>query len=125
MASYRQFLPVLVSTLYNSNRVVIFCRYINDNLGARCKYHLQLLGWYFTEPDQFYLVMEKAECNLLTALKQGLSWTRRKQVAVDVARGLEAIHGVQYVYQDLKPQNVMVNDLFSIDRFAYCISYGT
>lgn len=57
--------------------------------------------------------MEKAECDLLTALQGGLSWKRRKEVAVDVASGLEAIHRVHYVYQDLKPQNVMVSDLFS------------
>jgi tRNA A-37 threonylcarbamoyl transferase component Bud32 len=52
--------------------------------------------------------MEGAEEDLLTALKRGMSWQKRIDVAVDVARGVAAIHKVQYIYQDLKPQNVMV-----------------
>ena len=90
------------------------CRNINYRLGECCRYHLQLHGWYYLpDHDQLYIVMEKAECDLLTALRNsGLqSWKRRKEVAIDVAKGLEAVHGVEYVYQDLKPQNVMVTSL--------------
>ncbi|KAK3712989.1 hypothetical protein QZH41_014110, partial [Actinostola sp. cb2023] len=80
-----------------------------DKLGKQHPHLLGLSGWYFPVPDQLYIVMEKAECDLLTALRNsGLqSWKRRKEVAIDVAKGLEAIHRVEYVYQDLKPQNVM------------------
>ncbi|KAK3712990.1 hypothetical protein QZH41_014112 [Actinostola sp. cb2023] len=84
---------------------------INYRLGECCRYHLQLHGWYYLpDHDQLYIVMEKAECDLLTALRNsGLqSWKRRKEVAIDVAKGLEAIHKVEYVYQDVKAQNIML-----------------
>jgi serine/threonine protein kinase len=83
-------------------------RNIVDQLGELCRHHLQLYGWFFPEPEQLYIVMERANENLLTALRRGMSRKKRMDVAVDVARGLEAIHKVGYVYQDVKPQNVMV-----------------
>lgn len=86
----------------------LICRYIAEQLGERCRYHLQLNGWFFQSSGQFCLVMEPGKEDLLVALRRGMSKERRMLVAVDIAKALEAMHKIGYVYQDLKPQNVMV-----------------
>ena len=52
--------------------------------------------------------MEKAERNLLRALQQGLPLIIRINIALDMAEGLKAIHDIGYVYEDLKPGNILV-----------------
>ena len=69
---------------------------------------LRLFGWVFPEPDVLHVVMEKAERGLLYALQQGLPLAIRMNIAVDVAEGVKAIHDINYIYEDLKPGNVLV-----------------
>lgn len=70
---------------------------------------LRLFGWVFHEPDVLHVVMEKAEWGLLRALQEGLPLLVRMNIAVDVAEGLKAIHSINYTYEDLKPENVLVS----------------
>ena len=69
---------------------------------------LRLFGWVFPQPDVLHVVMEKAERGLLSALQSGLLLPIRMNIAVDVAKGLKAIHEINYIYEDLKPENVLV-----------------
>jgi len=69
---------------------------------------LRLFGWVFPQPDVLHVVMEKAERGLLSALQSGLPLLIRMNIAVDVAKGLKAIHEINYIYEDLKPENVLV-----------------
>ena len=69
---------------------------------------LRLFGWVFPAPDVLHVVMEKAERGLLYALQQGLPLAIRMNIAVDVAEGVKAIHDINYIYEDLKPGNVLV-----------------
>ena len=52
--------------------------------------------------------MEKADRGLLRALQEGLPLYSRMRIALDVAEGLKAIHEIDYVYEDLKPGNILV-----------------
>ena len=76
------------------------------------KVHPNLLfvhGWLIPEPDVLYVLMEKAELDVTTALQQGfLALKTRLEIAVDVANGLKAIHSANYVHQDLKADSILV-----------------
>ena len=69
---------------------------------------LRLYGWVFAEADVLHVVMEKAERGLLRALQDGLPLIMRINIALDVAEGLKAIHGIGYIHEDLKPGNILV-----------------
>lgn len=69
---------------------------------------LRLYGWVFAEPEVLHVVMERAEKGLLHALQEGLPLVIRMNVALDVAKGLKAIHDIGYIHEDLKPGNVLV-----------------
>lgn len=71
---------------------------------------LRLYGWIFAEPDVLHVVMERAERGLLHALKlqEGLTLFIRMNIALDVAKGLKAIHDIGYIHEDLKPGNILV-----------------
>lgn len=88
--------------------MLLYFRGIVERLGTCCPNFLQLNGWFLPEPGKLFIVMEEAEEDLLAALKREMPWIKRLQVAIDVAEGVLAIHKAHYVYQDLKPQNVMV-----------------
>ena len=72
--------------------------------------------------------MEEAQEDLLAALKRGMPWAKRLRVAIEVAKGLSAIHKVHYVYQDLKPQNVMVVAKITLNlnftNYIFCLYDG-
>ena len=53
--------------------------------------------------------MEKADSDVTTALKQGLSLKARLKIAEDVANGLVALHGASYVHQDIKVDSILVS----------------
>ena len=62
--------------------------------------------------DQYYLVMEFVEAvsaeELL--LRTGhLSWSRAADVALQTARGLQAIHDAKLIHRDVKPANLLVS----------------
>lgn len=71
---------------------------------------LRLYGWVFAEPDVLHVVMERAERGLLHALQlqEGLTLIIRMNIALDVAKGLKAIHDIGYIHEDLKPGNILV-----------------
>lgn len=91
---------------------------------------LRLHGWVIPEVDVLHVVMEKADRSLLSALQEGLPLYRRMRIALDVAEGLKAIHDVDYVYEDLKPGNILVGlvrnyfyNLKSVLAFEFCLFY--
>lgn len=55
-----------------------------------------------------YFVMEKAECNLADAIRNGLSDEQRIKAVLNILSGLDTIHSNNYIHRDLKPQNVLV-----------------
>lgn len=69
---------------------------------------LRLHGWVIPEVDVLHVVMEKADRGLLSDLKEGLSLHRRILIALHVAEGLKALHDIDYIYEDLKPGNILV-----------------
>ena len=69
---------------------------------------LRLYGWVFAEPEVLHVVMEKAEKGLLHALQEELTLLIRMNIALDVAKGLKAIHDIGYIHEDLKPGNILV-----------------
>ena len=69
---------------------------------------LRLYGWVFAEPEVLHVVMERAERGLLYALRQQLTLLFRMNIALDVAKGLKAIHDIGYIHEDLKPGNILV-----------------
>ena len=83
-------------------------RDINLRLNGSHPNLLRLYGWILPDPDTVHVVMEKAEKNLLRALQPGLPLIIRINIALDVAEGLKAIHDIGYVYEDLKPGNILV-----------------
>ena len=69
---------------------------------------LRLHGWVIPEVDVLHVVMEKADRGLLSGLKEGLPLDRRILIALHVAEGLKALHDIDYIYEDLKPGNILV-----------------
>lgn len=69
---------------------------------------LRLHGWVIPEVDILHVVMEKADRGLLRALQERLPLSTRMRIALDVAEGLKAIHDIDYIYEDLKPGNILV-----------------
>ncbi|EDQ88495.1 uncharacterized protein MONBRDRAFT_32799, partial [Monosiga brevicollis MX1] len=63
----------------------------------------------------YYLVLEKMDGDLTAWLEQhpfqDVSDTQRINIALQVATGLEYIHGQQHVHQDIKQGNVLVKEL--------------
>ena len=53
--------------------------------------------------------MERADSDVTTALKKGLSLKARLKIAEDVANGLVALHGASYVHQDIKIDSILVS----------------
>lgn len=58
--------------------------------------------------------MEGMKCDLHTALKVGLDWLVRLQIAIDVVEGIRFLHGRGLVHRDIKLKNVLVRQLTSL-----------
>lgn len=55
------------------------------------------------------LMMDRLQRDLYTAIKQGLDWTSRLQVAIDVVDGLRFLHSQGLVHRDVKLKNVLLD----------------
>lgn len=55
------------------------------------------------------LVMDRLQKDLYTAIKQGLDWRHRLQVAIDVVDGLRYLHSQGLVHRDVKLKNVLLD----------------
>ena len=53
--------------------------------------------------------MEKADSDVTTALRQGLSLKTRLKIAEHVANGLVALHEARYIHQDIKVDSILVS----------------
>lgn len=71
---------------------------------------VSLYDYGVAENDECYLVMELLEgTTLADALRKGrLESTRAANIAIQVARGLEAAHQAGIIHRDLKPDNIML-----------------
>ena len=86
----------------------LISRDVIDKLHGSHTNLLRLYGWVVPEVDILHVVMEKADRGLLRALQDGLPLDKRIRIALDVAEGLKAIHDIDYIYEDLKPGNILV-----------------
>ncbi|XP_077984557.1 dual serine/threonine and tyrosine protein kinase-like [Glandiceps talaboti] len=76
--------------------------------GSNCcqsDYLTRICGWTLPEPDILNIVMEKAESSLD---KVSLSAKECLDVLLDVVKGIQAIHESGYIYNDLKPKNILL-----------------
>lgn len=83
--------------------------------------HLVALLGYCLEGDERLLVYEYMPQGSLSShlfnwrekALQPLEWSRRLSIALDVARGLEYLHGLAnqtFIHRDLKPSNILLGD---------------
>lgn len=99
----------LCESTWNQTAVdLVSMRDMIQSIGGSHSNLLRIFGWVFHGPDVLHVVMERAERGLIAALREGLPEIIRMNVAVDVAEGLKAIHDANYIYNDLKPGNVLL-----------------
>lgn len=55
------------------------------------------------------LVMERLDRDLYSAIKSGLDWLSRLQVAIDVVEGIRFLHNQGLVHRDIKLKNILLN----------------
>lgn len=55
------------------------------------------------------LIMDRLQKDLYTAIKMGLDWYNRLQVAIDVVDGLRFLHSQGLVHRDVKLKNVLLD----------------
>lgn len=60
-----------------------------------------------TNGDKPYFIMEKAECNLNEAIKNGMDDIERHQAVIQIIMGVGVIHANEYIHRDLKPANIL------------------
>ncbi|XP_022915171.1 dual serine/threonine and tyrosine protein kinase-like isoform X2 [Onthophagus taurus] len=69
------------------------------------------------------LVMERMKRDLFCALKDGLTFIRRIQIAIDVVEGIRYLHSQGLVHRDVKLKNVLLdgNERAMLTDFGFCI----
>ena len=66
-------------------------------------------------PPAVLLIMERMKRDLYAALRVGLSWPARIQLALDVVEGMRFLHSQGLVHRDIKLKNVLVSSI----KFGY------
>lgn len=68
------------------------------------------------------LIMDRLNQDLYTAIKNGLEWTARLQVAIDVVEGIRFLHSQGLIHRDIKLKNVLLdgNNRAKISDFGFC-----
>ena len=97
----------MILTTFRS--VYLRCREVQARLEEPHSNLLYLHGWLFPEPGVINVIMERADSDVTTALKQGLSLKTRLKIAEDVANGLVTLHEARYIYQDIKIDSILVS----------------
>ena len=97
----------MILTTFRS--VYLRCREVQARLEEPHCNLLYLHGWLFPEPGVINVIMERADSDVTTALKQGLSLKTRLKIAEDVANGLVTLHEARYIYQDIKVDSILVS----------------
>ena len=92
------------------------------HLVARLEHpHIVPLYDYWREPDAAYLIMRLLQGSLDTHLQQGpLPLAMFRQIASQVGHALAAAHSHGVLHQDIKPANVLLDDL----QNAYLADFG-
>lgn len=68
------------------------------------------------------LVMERLKRDLYSAIKSGLDWLSRLQVAIDVVEGIRFLHNQGLVHRDIKLKNILLdaNNRAKITDLGFC-----
>lgn len=68
------------------------------------------------------LVMERLDRDLYSAIKSGLDWLSRLQVAIDVVEGIRFLHNQGLVHRDIKLKNILLdsNNRAKITDLGFC-----
>lgn len=68
------------------------------------------------------LIMERLNRDLYSAIKLGLDWLSRLQVAIDVVEGIRFLHNQGLVHRDIKLKNILLdgNNRAKITDLGFC-----
>ncbi|XP_006822239.1 dual serine/threonine and tyrosine protein kinase-like [Saccoglossus kowalevskii] len=64
-------------------------------------------GWVMPSPIKLYIIMDKVGNNLISSVRN-LDRETKHEIALDVATGLAYLHEQGIIYNDLKPQNILI-----------------
>lgn len=120
---------VAVKVLRRRSDAVTQKRFLQEaRLASRIKHpNIVFISDFGVLPDgRSYLVMEYLEGPTLAALlKKGpLDPLRACRIAVQIARGMKAVHQHGIVHRDLKPQNIFLLDQNGEEDYVKVIDFG-